>query len=261
MSKCLFFRGDFFIRNSPHECPPRPDNCSPRLGAFRKIGNTSSFQVSIDSVVIGKENTFNRVKATNRTAIRAVSLSMTIETASRENLLFAFDAIQDEITKESIDERFCFDASQEYIILSYAPINDSLLLLGKDSFGNIVQVFSEGFDFKRNGSLIDLDIVDPDVKTITASYDFNNTNIFSFKLKDNNKRYKEIFFKGFNIVDNSPVELKFYRTLFNNISSFEIMSNGQFFNLPLNAVVEESNQGYFEMSIIGEKDESGIVIY
>lgn len=252
MSCCLYLRGEFFIRNSPHECPPFKDACNPKLGTYRKIGNTSSCQVTINSEIIGSENQFNRVNPKNRLAISSVNLNLQIECANKENLLLAFGSVEKKIETESFNERILYCGKDSIAFLSMPPRN--LVLTALSVYGEAIATLSTD-DYSLRGSRVTFLNVPEDTRTILASYDTNVT-ASAIELKDLTPKYHEIFFDGYNVEDNRRVELRIARVLFTPVAESDFISKENFFSLPLQGVVEKSNQGFLSLMFIGDEDGS-----
>lgn len=260
---CLLLRGEFFIREALPECPPVGDLCEEKNAQYVKVGNTSTCEIEIDSRIMGRENVFNRVNPKNRVAIDRVGINITIECVNKKNLIEAINGTEIKEESSSIKERFCFSRSNNFLITKYRPEN--LVVSALDSFGNLVRFLIEGVDFTRDGSkieIINFDNIDPIVESLELEYEFSENKIFSINALSGFSKYKDIFFKGKNISDNTDVEVRFYRVLLSPMGGFDLISKDQFFNLPLVGVVEESNNGYFRLTQQEEgSDESGSVIY
>lgn len=263
---CLLLRGEFFIKDSSFECAKNTnafDSCGEKNSQYIKIGNTSSCEINIDSFVFGKENIFNKVSPENRIGINKVNISLMVECVNKENILQAFYGEEKVEESNSINERLCFSKTNPFIITKYNPKNLVISLL--DSFGNLLSFLIEGTDYNISGSkieLINMPGIDARTSTLMLDYDFIPENTMSFDLFSRKPKYKDVFFKGFNVENNNSMEVRFYRVLFAPIANFDLITKDQFFNLPLSGVVEESNNGFFK--ITQQKDisnEPGSPIY
>lgn len=260
---CLLLRGDFFIRDSLHECPPNLEKCDNLKSAgFSKIGNTSTCEVNIESRIVGKENPYHRVSPENRLAIDLVLISLTIECVSKNNLLLGFMGKQSINEKESLREIACFQRDKSHYLLQSLP--HDLMVAGVDSFGNIVQILHADDDFileENNLEILNIQDIDERVSRLVFNYDVVSSEVFTMAALKGMTRYKDVIFKGRNVSNDEAVEARFFRVLFNPLSQFDLISKDQFFNLPLNGIVEESNNGYFTLKTMRKNDESGVIIY
>lgn len=251
MSYCYYLRGEFFIRNSPFECPPIKEVCNPKIGTYRKIGNTSSCQLTINSQIIGNENQFHRVSPKNRLAVTGVNLNLQIECSNKENLLMAFNGDKREINNESYSEKIQYCGKDSISFLTMPPQN--LVLIALDTYGDEIYTLIEDIDYLLDGSKVTFLNVPEETRTIWATYE-SDQEVNSFDLKNFNSKYHEIFFNGHNIEDKRKVELKIWRVIFAPITDSDFISKDNFFTLPLQGIVEKSNQGYARLTFFGEND-------
>lgn len=262
---CLLLRGEFFIRDSLFECAKSPnhEDCDEKSAQYIKVGNTSTCEVRVDSQVVGRENIFNRANPKSRLLINGVDLNLIIECVSRDNLLQAFYSENDVEDSFSVSDRVCLDRENPFIFTKYTP--SGLAITALDSFGNEVRPLIEGIDYTLNGSkieLLTLSTLDEIVENLSIDYSFDPSTVLSFRPFSATPKYKDVFFKGENKANGDPVEVRFYRVLFNPLRSFDLISKDQFFNLPLEGVVEESNQGYFKLTLQkGGGNGPGSIIY
>lgn len=265
---CLFLRGEVFITDATEECSQDItglDGCLERPKSFTKLGNTSLLEFSVVSDIIGRENIFNKALERSRVNIEAVTINMTLECASKKNIIQAFfgDEINYEINEKT--DTFCFDPGAETYILSRVPIEETVFLT--DAFGNPVYFLTKDLDYTivdNKLKVLDADLMPSSAVNIKVEYSFENLESYEIDALRLEPKYKEILFVGKNATGESEevFELRCFRVLLKPIETFDLISKGAFFNLPLIGVVEESNNGWFKLKRqFRGKDELGNIIY
>lgn len=259
MECCLFLRGDLFVADSPLECSKGVNGllgCGEKPLTYRKLGNSSTCEVLINSEIYGKENVFNRVDPSSRMNIMGMNLNITLECVTKENLLLSLLGTENKRSSDTKKDLICFCrcfVDGDVIILSEVPLVDDLTVSLKDAFGNVLQVLIPEIDFTIEDNkllLKNTDLYDEKGITIQAEYKYEIQTSYEIEALSNQSKYKDIVFVGKNASDDELVTVRFFRVLFQPINQFDLISKGTFLNLPLNGVVEESNNGWFKF----EKD-------
>lgn len=259
MECCLFLRGDLFIAESPLECSKGVDDsfgCTEKTLTYRKLGNSSTCEVMINSEIYGKENPFNKVNPKARMNIMGMNLNITMDCVTKENLALAFMATEKKKTSDEVKDLVCFCRCIEKgdtIILSETPVVDDMEVSIKDAFGNILQYLVNGIDYRIEDKkliIIDAESFNENAITIQVVYRYELETTYELDSLMMNPSYKDVMFVGENVADGEKVSVRFFRVLFQPISQFDLISKGSFLNLPLNGVVEESKYGWFKF----EKD-------
>lgn len=265
---CLFLRGEVYFANATSECSANVDSlsgCGEQVKSYVKVGNTSLLEANVSSAVIGRENVFNKSLAKSRVNIDRVELNITIECVSRHNLIHAFYGDQVEYELSTKEDRFCFTQEDKTYILSRVPTELTVSLV--DGMGFHIIDLIENIDYTIDGNklnVLDAELMPPEAVTLVADYEFENINSYEIDALSLEPQYKEVVFVGRNAAgDNDElIEVKYFRVLFKPIETFDLISKGTFFNLPLSGVVEESNNGWFKIKRqFGENDELGSIIY
>lgn len=267
---CLFLRGELFIADALPECSNESDGltgCGETSLNYRKVGNTSSIQVQINSLIIGRENKFNKVDPSSRVSVSGVNLSLVVNCANKLNLLQSLYAVTNTLEDDTKTEHFCVCSEikeDKFLLLKYTPIRESAIVTLRDPLGNELMILEEGEDFLLSGNKIEI-IKDngSDGDVIAIEYLVDNSKIYEAKFFSAIPSYKDVRFIGKNYATDSDetYDIRFFRVLFQPIASLEFISNGDFFNLPLESVVEESRNGYFKMTKNGEDYEPVSPIY
>lgn len=266
---CFFLRGKVYLGDASEECSfGECDSltCSQSEGGFLQLGNTSTLLLNINSQVIGRENKYNRAQARSRTNIEGVGIELNIECVSRLNLIQALYASEKNDFTSTSSDLFCKCINEgEILLLKHAPIQDSIVVYLVDAFGNNLRTLIADVEYKINGQeieLINAESFEESGISILAEYSFENDDMYELNFFDIAPKYKTIRFVGENVAENNEnVQFEIPRVLLNPIGSFDLISKGEFFNLPLTGVVEESNNGWFKITRGANNGESTSTIY
>lgn len=265
---CLFLRGEVYLADASSECSPGItglSGCGELPKTYTKLGNTSLLEANVASSVIGRENIFNKAVERSRVNIESVSLDLTIECASMSNMVQAFFGDKVKYDSDEREDRFCFSKSDKTYLLTRLPSGDHTVAL-LDSFGNTTTFLVEGVDYLLTDNKVTLVNPEslPDAVTLEVTYAFESVRSYELNALELSPTYKELVFVGKNATGESDetFEVKYFRVLFAPLAVFDLISKGQFLNLPLTGTVEESINGWFKIKRqFGGSNESGSVIY
>lgn len=256
---CVFSRGEFFIADYAASCAGTLQElfCGTQTSKpFRKLGNISSALVEISSSVLGIENEFNPVSETcPRSQVENVSLTVTLECASKDNLILALYGEAKELDSGSHVVDFCINSLSSCDFFPYEKqkaLHTGHSVVLKDPFGVAIATLVEDVDYKWSASGIEIindSIVLGAAVTLRLIYDYNNANIHEIEFLDKQIGYKSIFFKGTNYADDSSAMFNatFKKVLFAPVDQFDLISKDSLFSLTLRGTVEKVDGSHFKL--------------
>lgn len=256
---CVLTRGDFLISdwNGGCSCELSEIFCGHKpYSAFHNVGNTSSAIVSIAAQIIGKENRFNPLDDTcARTMVEGVELTVTLNCASKENLLRALYSSKSTGSAGSKNDEFTIDSLSEcdiFPITKHIADPESVVVSLRDPRGNNVYtlVYDVDYIFSKGTVQIlrdDIDLLN--AVMIRVAYNYNPVSIHEFEFLSAFQGYKSIIFKGVNYDSNEEAlfDAIFPKVLFAPVSDFDLITKDGFLTLTIVGSVERDGDRFFRI--------------
>ena len=250
---CVLTRGEFFVSDWQNSCGGDSElQCNQRK-AFKKLGNVSSCAVEIDTEVIGTQNKFNLLDDTcSRTIVRAVRLQISLNCASKENLLRALYSEDEERDSGSFVEDFCISSLSECDFFPFSKLTASdVTVYLRDADGEAIATLVPDTDyaFSRSGIEILRDIDIEEAVTLRLAYSYDNDGIYGIEFLKKIHGYRTLFFKGTNYDSGEALfDAIFNKVLFAPINSFDLITGDDFLTLNLSGVVEKDDNSWFKIT-------------
>lgn len=252
---CVFTRGEFYMRDAA-PCGSVSELFCSAQGPYKKIGNVSSAIVQIQGTVIGKENEFHPADPESRIEILGVNMSITMNCASKKNLMQALFAQDQESDSGTRVTDFCFTDSidsNDFFPFEFKGVDpESVTVYLRTTLG-VVKTLVLGDDYLINSSGVQIvnDSIDPEGATIVRlAYSYDTADFSGIEFQTLFPKYKEIYFKGTNYGDGeaSLFDAKFYRVLFAPINQFDLITRDEFLTISLVGSVEILDGKWFNIT-------------
>lgn len=253
---CVFTRGEFFIRDAALNCGDGGSDLVCAQGPFVKLGGLSSGMIEIQGNVLGRENEFNPACPESRLNVSNVTLSLTLQCASKRNLIQALIAGADANDAGTFIQDFCFNTLNDEMFFPFEHkglVADTVTVYLKDSLGEVISTLVEGTDYLVSSSGIQImnnSIDITDAVTLRITYEYDNVNSIGMEFFNGAPKYKEVYFKGTNYGDGTETlfDAVIYRVLFAPLSQFDLISQGDFFTIQLVGSVEKTDGKWFKIT-------------
>lgn len=250
---CVLTRGELFVGNSD-ECELSDIVCMDGGKPLRKIGNVLSCAINNLVEVIGAENEYLKPDDNcPRIAILSSNITLTIGCASKDNLIWALSGEKKAVESGSKRDLFCFDEIKSCLLFPFSKKSaalDTVVVSLLDSEGETVETLVSGVDYKLSKSGVETlrDISVAGAVELLVEYDFDTTGFFEIEFAKAIQKHKALYFKGTNYSEGEGMfDATFYRVLFPPMSSFDLISQGDFFTITLEGIVEKKHGQFYKI--------------
>lgn len=268
---CTFLRGELFIGDSLSSCGSSGGLVCGSEQPLKKMGNIEGATISVSSQIIGTENRFHyeNNKPCARVSIQGVDISLTILCTKKDNMNLGF------LSKNHVGD-FLNGYTQENIICDDSVLKACNLFVFKKSGVDLSSVVASIYDensillytlildtdytISDHGVELLEDIAIPDAQYFRLIYNYDNRSetqsVEEFDFLSEFKGHKFLYFKGTNFAEEEkdPFGVEIYRVLFNPISQFDLISQGNYFVINLVGRIERDYNkvdqglgGYFKI--------------
>lgn len=270
---CTFLRGELYIGDSLSNCSATSSLICATEKPLKKMGNIEGATISISSQILGTENQFHyqNNKPCTRVSVQSVDLSLTLLCTKKDNMNLGFlskDHVGDFMVGFTQEFTVCdptimrecnfFMFTKSGVVLSSVSVN----VYDEDS--ELIEPLTLGLDYSITTHGIELirDINIEDARFIRIVYNYDDRSdtqpIDEFDFLSEFNGHKFLYFKGTNYGDldnqEDPFGVEIYRVLFNPISQFDLISQGNYFVINLVGRIErdytkvdEDLGGYFKI--------------
>lgn len=268
-SCCTFLRGELYISDSSSVCDSTNGLVCGFEQPLKKMGNIEGATISISSQILGTENKFHYMNNNpcSRVAIQSVDISLTISCTKKDNMKlgllakeFVSDSLEGYVQEVLICNGNTMGADNFFMFKKSGVDLESVVASVFDADSELLYNLIEGEDYAVSPHGITLldDVIVPDAQYFRITYDYNEAGTEEFDFLSEFNGHKFLYFKGTNYADDdnleSPFGVEIYRVLFNPISQFDLISQGNYFVINLVGRVErdytkteEGLGGYFKI--------------
>lgn len=270
---CTFLRGELFIGDSSSVCDATSGLVCGKDQPLKKIGNVEGATISISSQILGTENKFHYQtnKPCARVSIQSVDISIAISCTKKDNMNLGFlskDYVGDFLVGYTQDFTICDESSLDECNLFVFKKNgvdlSSVVAAVYDSESELLYTLVLGTDYSVTSHGIELlrDVVIAEAQYLRITYNYDDRPEFrsvqEFDFLSEFKGHKFLYFKGTNYGDaeeeEDPFGVEIYRVLFNPVSQFDLISQGNYFLINLVGRIERDHSkadedlgGYFKI--------------
>lgn len=252
---CVLSRGELYIADA-ESCDMGDLFCDTVGSGMRKLGNVLSCRIENIVEIIGTENEFIKTDdICNRISVMSSSIFLSLGCASKENFLLALgdEAVQSESNPKT--DKFCvsefkkctfFPFSKKGALLTSEDIEVDVL----DVDGQVLETLVYDEDFKASKSGIEL-LKDLEITggfELKVRYDYNSAEFTEINFAKVLQGHKSLYFKGVNYSNGEGLfDAEFKRVLFKPSAGFDLISQGDFFTLELDGIVEKKDNEFYKI--------------
>lgn len=212
---------------------------------FYDVGTLASALVSIQAQILGDVNRFhNKPKPCQRIIVDSVNIALSIVCAKDSNFVQGLYSKKIEGDSGNHTQEFScnsFTSGQFYPFEKGGPVISSVQVVLLDADRNVVHTLTSS-EFSASQSGIDIlqDLNYPDAIYLRFSYDYDSAQSCEYDFLSEFKGPKSLFFKGSNQHgEKGKFDIHIYKASFSPITQLDLISQGNFFIINLNGVVEK----------------------
>lgn len=252
---CVFLRGEMFMSDFDGSCDSSDFVCGSNQRPYKKLGNTISCNLQIESQILGTENKHLKSDSTcPRSIISGIAITLVLACISKENLLKALYSIKAPIDSGNTTDSFCIESLDEGDFYPFRKKKalEETVEVKLTKVGGEVAVLVLGTDYRISKSgvelLQDVDILDATEIEISYAFQTEGFNVFDFASKKIG--YKSLYFKGTNYGEDELTlfDADIPKVLFRPLSGLDLINSGEFFTITLEGVVEKSGSTWFKLT-------------